>query len=148
MENVQQDATVDDKRGVFEGCAPNTAEAAMQDVIDAHRNMTSDSASTEELYNSLNTDQRRVVDRVLREVSSDTDPCRLIVSGEGGTGKSRVINVLHQMVTDRYASNALPVAVAAPTGMAAYNVGGTTIHRLLSLPVEHGKPADYARLYQ
>jgi len=30
--------------------------------------------------------------------------------------------------------------VAAPTGLAAHNIGGTTIHRLLSLPIEHGKP--------
>ena len=52
------------------------------------------------------------------------------------------------MIADKYPANSLPVAVAAPTGMAAYNVGGTTIHRLLSLPVEHGKPADYARLHQ
>ena len=38
--------------------------------------------------------------------------------------------------------------VAAPTGLAAFSIGGTTIHRLLSLPVEHGKPADYSKLNQ
>jgi len=27
-------------------------------------------------------------------------------------------------------------------------INGTTIHHLLSLPVEHGKPADYSRLQQ
>ena len=34
--------------------------------------------------------------------------------------------------------------VAAPTGLAAHNIGGTTIHRLLSLPIEHGKPPRIA----
>ena len=35
-------------------------------------------------------------------------------------------------------------AVAAPTGLAAYNVGGVTTHRLFQLPIEHeGKPANY-----
>ena len=35
-------------------------------------------------------------------------------------------------------------AVAAPTGLAAFNVGGITTHRLFQLPVEHeGKTAGY-----
>ena len=34
--------------------------------------------------------------------------------------------------------------VAAPTGLAAYNVGGVTVHRLFQLPIEHeGKTAGY-----
>ena len=39
---------------------------------------------------------------------------------------------------------ALTCAVMAPTGLAAFNVGGVTIHRLLQLPIEHeGKTAGY-----
>ena len=35
-------------------------------------------------------------------------------------------------------------AIAAPTGLAAFNVGGITIHRLFQLPIEHsGKAATY-----
>ena len=38
-------------------------------------------------------------------------------------------------------------AVTAPTGLAAYNVGGVTIHRLLQLPIEHeGRGAGYWKL--
>ena len=38
-------------------------------------------------------------------------------------------------------------AVTAPTGLAAFNVGGVTIHRLLQLPIEHeGTAAGYWRL--
>ena len=38
-------------------------------------------------------------------------------------------------------------AVTAPTGLAAFNVGGVTIHRLLQLPIEHeGRSAGYWRL--
>ena len=148
MENLQDNTAIDDQQAVFEGCTTNTAEAAMQDVLDAHRTMTGGTISTAELYHSLNMDQRRVVDRVVEEVYRDTDPCRLIVSGEGGTGKRRVIHVLEQMVSEKCPGNILPVTVTAPTGMAAFNVGGTTIHRLLSLPVEQGKPADYTRLHQ
>ena len=35
-------------------------------------------------------------------------------------------------------------AIAAPTGLAAFNVGGITIHRPFQLPIEHsGKAATY-----
>ena len=35
-------------------------------------------------------------------------------------------------------------AVAAPTGLAAYNLGGVTVHQLFQLPNEHeGKTAGY-----
>ena len=34
--------------------------------------------------------------------------------------------------------------MAAPTGLAAFNVGGVTVHRLFQLPIEHeGKTAQY-----
>ena len=38
-------------------------------------------------------------------------------------------------------------AVTAPSGLAAFNVGGVTIHRLLQLPIEHeGRGAGYWKL--
>lgn len=77
-------------------------------------------------------------------VCQETEHTRLIVSGQGGTGKSRVISILEQLVSRQLKCNGLPVqvVVVAPTGLAAFNIGGTTIHRLLCLPVEHGKPTD------
>ena len=40
--------------------------------------------------------------------------------------------------------DSLLCAVSAPTGLAAFNVGGVTIHRLLQLPIEHeGRAAGY-----
>ena len=39
--------------------------------------------------------------------------------------------------------------MAAPTGLAAFNVGGLTIHRLFQLPVEHeGQMAGYWSLHK
>ena len=37
-------------------------------------------------------------------------------------------------------------AVAAPTWIAAFNIDGLTIHRLLQLPVEHGHTPKYKQL--
>ena len=42
----------------------------------------------------------------------------------------------------------MPVAVTGETGLAALNISGTTIHHLLSLPVEHRKPANFVRVQQ
>ena len=51
-----------------------------------------------------------------------------MVSGEGGTGKSCVIGVLQRLVTASNQESALPVVVTALTGLAAYQINGTTIH--------------------
>ena len=69
------------------------------------------------------------------------------ITGEGGTGKSRIIDVIRKLGSLR-SSNHMAVVVAAPTGLSAYNISGTTIHKLLSLPVEHNKPPNYSRLTQ
>ena len=43
-----------------------------------------------------------------------------------------------------WASDDLTCAITAPTGLAAFNVGGNTIHRVFQLPIQHeGKSATY-----
>ena len=72
---------------------------------------------------------------------------RLFVSGCGGTGKSYLINVLRKWTTDTYQkNNEAVVAVCAPTGLAAHGINGITQHRLLQLPVEHGRSVKYHKL--
>ena len=56
-------------------------------------------------------------------------PLQLIVSGTAGTGKSFLINCLRLLLRDN-------LCVAAPTGVAAFNVDGSTLHSLLSLPTK------------
>ena len=65
---------------------------------------------------------------------------RLFITGGAGVGKSHLINTLRQFLektfTD-YTGNAEKpkVLVLAPTGVAAINVDGTTIHSGLGIPV-------------
>ena len=74
----------------------------------------------------------------------DIKPLRLFVSGVGGTGKSFLIEAIKLLVHRIWESKELTVVVAAPTGLAAFNVGGLTIHRLFQLPIEHeGQMAGY-----
>ena len=65
---------------------------------------------------------------------------RLFVSGCGGNGKSYLIKTIKAWVQTITRKD---VAVAAPTGIAAFNINGLTIHRILMLPVEHSKTPEY-----
>ena len=56
-------------------------------------------------------------------------PLRMIVSGTAGTGKSYLIHCLRLILNNR-------LRLAAPTGVAAFNIEGYTLHSLLSLPVK------------
>ena len=131
--------------------------SAMDDVLDLQQN-ESDGHSVEELVSSLNADQSRVVKahlehHVLHKCGwcqcKDLKPLHMFVSGVGGTGKSfliRNVRALGSRLCNCTADSTV-CAVTAPTGLAAFNVGGATIHRLLQLPIEHeGRAASYWRL--
>lgn len=101
----------------------------------------------------LNIDQKRIFDEVINAVKTYSDEwenassknnlenarlapktvLRKFISGVGGTGKSCLINVIRRYILQVLEKQ---VVVAAPTGIAAFNVNGITIHRLLHLPVE------------
>ena len=71
----------------------------------------------------------------------NTEPLCMFISGCGSTGKSYLIKTIKTWVctaTDKH------VAVTAPTSIAAFNINGLTIHRLLQLPVEHGKTPHHS----
>ena len=70
----------------------------------------------------------------------------MFVAGVGGTGKSFLIEAIRAQVAAIWKGKyeALLCAVAAPTGLPAFNVGGVNVHRLFQLPIEHeGKEAAY-----
>jgi hypothetical protein len=136
------------------------ATSAMHDVAnfqEAHDSTT----SIDELLSSLNIDQKRVFQLVKYHLEhqlqheddackcTDVKPLHMFVSGVGGTGKSFLIKTIRALVTKVWHNDkdSLLCAVSAPTGLAAFNVGGVTIHRLLQLPIEHeGRAAGYWRL--
>ena len=66
-------------------------------------------------------------------------PFHIFVTGGEGVGKSYLIEVLVEwlILLTAPASAVQPVHVCAPTGVAAYNVKGKTIHSLFYLPVRH-----------
>ena len=136
------------------------ATSAMHDVANLQEN--DDSAPClDDLVSSLNVDQRRIFELIKGHLEhqlqhendackcSDLKPLHMFVSGVGGTGKSLLIKNVRALVGEiwRDQNDSLVCAVSAPMGLAAFNVGGVTIHRLLQLPIEHeGTAAGYWRL--
>ena len=72
--------------------------------------------------------------------------CICLLAELDGMGKSFLIEAIRAQVAaiwnDKH--EALLCVVAAPTGLAAFNVFGVTLHHLFQLPIEHeGKEAGY-----
>lgn len=60
----------------------------------------------------------------------------VFLSGEGGTGKSYVIEQFTEYLEDK----GIEYVVCAPTGLAALNVGGATLHRTFKLSIDLADP--------
>ena len=74
----------------------------------------------------------------------DFEQLCMFVSGVGGTGKSFLIEAVKALINELWPSEELACAISSPTGLAAFNVGGVTLHRLFQLPIEHeSKTAAY-----
>lgn len=61
----------------------------------------------------------------------------VFLSGEAGTGKSFVLNEYIYRNRDK------DIIVCAPTGIAAINIGGSTLHRVFNVPIEVTRPGEY-----
>ena len=63
------------------------------------------------------------------------NPLYLTVQGAGGTGKSTIINIIVQAIETMF-PDLYVVSVTAPTGAAAFGVGGTTCHKHFKLRIK------------
>jgi len=92
-------------------------------------------------FDDLTEEQKPIVlgalDAIMKFLRNDETykPFRATILGCGGTGKSFIINTLITILRRLTQCNEA-VKVAAPTGCAAYNVEGCTIHRLLKVGVK------------
>ena len=82
-----------------------------------------------------------VIDSIVKFLRNDKNyvPIRATVMGCGGTGKSYIINTILTIIRQITRSNAT-LMVGAPSGTAAFNVQGSTLHHLLGINV--ARPED------
>ncbi len=122
----------------------NIVEAAnAMDEFEQVQELNNENEDVQCLIEKMNEDQRRVFDYVTNTIIKGDKILRHFVSGVGGTGKSFIIKILKLWIKQNLQKE---VAVTAPTGIAAFNISGLTIHRLLQLPVQHGDAPSYKPL--
>lgn len=63
----------------------------------------------------------------------------VFLTGKAGTGKSFVTDLF----TDWANKNNKKILICAPTGIAALNIGGSTIHRAFKLPIDYVKRSSH-----
>ena len=135
--------------------APSKQQSTCTSAISSYNQVLE--ISDDDLRNSvrsLNSQQRKAYNLALtwcRNKIKNTNslkpvqvpPVHLFITGGGGAGKSHLIKAIYHTVTKsfRYTSMnpELPtVLLMAPTGVAAINISGTTIHTALAIPRESG----------
>ena len=68
----------------------------------------------------------------------------VMITGSAGTGKSFLVNHICKELD----AKGITYRVLAPTGVAALNVGGQTIHRFLGLRPDIRTPDDYIKIFK
>ena len=80
----------------------------------------------------------------LAKMNQQPPPYRICISGGAGTGKSQLIKCIFHQLTKIYAplvdsADQITVLKVAPTGTAAFDIEGQTIHSALSIKVGSSK---------
>ena len=134
-------------------------QAALFDDTDS--NILSRRRLTDAEYNSkvagLNNSQRDAFDQIVRwtcerhqyfmgECNFLPEPLHLFITGAAGTGKSQLISVIKEHIERSHTGSQNACMLVVPTGVAAFNIGGLTIHYAFWLPVEHGNLTRYTKL--
>ena len=125
---------VDKIRAEHDSAVKDQAQAVDNLVIPTQRN--GDEYDAEEMSEEQKVIVYNAVDTVIKFLNNDTTykPMRATIMGSAGTGKSFIINTIISMVRSLTGSNDT-VQIAAPSGAAAFNVQGSTIHNLLGVRV-------------
>ena len=89
----------------------------------------------------LNTLQRRYLLNVLNKFKKNQLPIFDFISGGAGVGKSKLIDAIYQTLMREFTKPAgskldvIRILVTGPTGRAAFNVRGSTLHSAFSIGV-------------
>ncbi|GMM28520.1 DNA helicase [Martiniozyma asiatica (nom. inval.)] len=85
---------------------------------------------------NLSDEQHRVMESIIQQKKS------IFFTGSAGTGKSYLLKKIIRKLHTRYGKEA--IGISAPTGLAAANIGGETIHRLMGIGLGQEGLSDLA----
>jgi hypothetical protein len=88
-------------------------------------------------FEQLNDEQKEATQQILSGKN-------YFVTGNAGTGKTYLMKYIIQELIDRYGEDA--VAVTAPTGIAAVNLNGQTIHSFAGIGLGQGEKSHLVKL--
>ena len=99
--------------------------------ISTHRQSALHASNTSNVDPNLLVGKQLLVYNTIKQhfESNNPIPLHMIVSGTVGTGKSYIINCLRLLLQSK-------LRVTAPTGVAAFNIEGYTLHSLFNLPAK------------
>ena len=127
--------------------ASNSEQLILNELQDQdYRNMTQ----------MLNKEQKEFFYHILHLIKTTNKPFHSFLSAGAGVGKSHLTKALYQAALKYYNTRAgdefyqVKVLMLAPTGKAAFNIKGNTIHSALAIPacqsLKNYKPRDLSRL--
>ena len=124
--------------GVINAAGPTVQPLSPQPDVDVDRPRTRDGVLQPLTVPSLESDQERAFEIIVWHFEETLaghrpPPLRMILYGEGGTGKSKVIQTVTQAMTTRHARHLL--IKSAYTGIAASLIEGKTTHHICQLSV-------------
>ena len=141
---------LDANQALFEGPASNeNREITGRFDMEVEKNTLTPSEYREMMRN-LNNEQRQIImynrtwcKNAIKawKNNQNIEPYRIFLSGPGGVGKSHVIKIIQSdmkkllLLSHRVKPTDVTVLITAPTGVAAFNVDGMTIHSSLLLRV-------------
>uniref|UniRef100_A0A914WZ63 ATP-dependent DNA helicase n=1 Tax=Plectus sambesii TaxID=2011161 RepID=A0A914WZ63_9BILA len=118
-----------------------------------------DGADLDARIGKLNLVQRQIfddiVDQIVHQERHKINECICdnlkppifhFISGLAGTGKSYLIECIADKLTQLF-PDCCRVVIGAPTGVAAFNVNGETLHRLFKLPVHQKNESQLKKRY-
>ena len=155
MEDMQK--SLNEEEIEFDSCFPFEDEAEFQDeeekvLVDplpASSNIK-DTIKSNELYyqeiRELNEEQQKIFWYVLnwtreKKINPEHSPIHIGIIGGAGTGKTKVINVLYNLLQRELPNDGTEARCVKVsfTGMASANIDGRTWHSFLGLGKGHGK---------
>ncbi|KAG1445638.1 hypothetical protein G6F46_012277 [Rhizopus delemar] len=117
----------------------------IDDISDLDRGNDVTRQELQLMLRSANDDQKSVDKQVKREMEHNS---ATFISGAAGTGKSFVLRILES----HYRLKGYKVFKMAPTGVAAHNISGQTLHRFFGMTNQSSVPNfqlldEYVKLY-